>query len=208
MKRWVAKLGGSVLAVGAVGLAGIGAFAVSMPGDGGYADLGKAGYQTDGYAVTSDPYDWSKASVFLGAVDKVRFRVVPSRGVAFLGLAKPEDLNRYLAAVDYTIGHENTGKGVTFIRHPGKAPATPPGQEGFWLAKSEGAGPQTLQFDAKSQLGDRVLVVLNADGSPAVSGMVENAASQPSLPWIGAGFIAGGVVLGAGSFLTFRRARR
>ncbi|WP_214320519.1 hypothetical protein [Nonomuraea sediminis] len=208
MKRLAAKLGGSVLALGAVSLVGIGAFILSMPGDGGFADLGKAGYQTDGYAITTDPYDWSTGSVFLGALDKVRIRVIPSGGVAFVGLAKPEDLNRYLEGVAYTTGHENTGKGVTFTRHPGHAPATPPGQAGFWTARSEGSGPLTLQFDAKAQQGDRVLVALNADGSPSVGGRVETAATQPSLPWVGAGFIAGGVLLGAGSILTFRRPRR
>jgi len=62
-------------------------------------------------------------------------------------------------------------------------------------------GTQTLEFDAQQQSGDQVAVVMNANGSQSVSGRAESAATQPSLPWIASGLLAGGVALGVGAVL-------
>jgi hypothetical protein len=42
---------------------------------------------------------------------------------------------------------------------------------------------------------------MNADGSRSVSGRAESGVTQPSLPSIASGLLAGGVALGAGAVL-------
>ena len=54
---------------------------------------------------------------------------------------------------------------------------------------------------ARQQRGDQVAVVMNADGSRSVRGRAESAVTQPSLPWIASGLLAGGVALGVGAAL-------
>jgi hypothetical protein len=95
--------------------------------------------------------------------------------------------------------HGAPGYRVTYTRHDGQAPATPPAHAIPWTAQATGTGTQTLEFDAQQQRGDRVAVVMNADGSRSVSGRAESAVTQPSLPWIATGLLAGGVALGAGT---------
>ncbi|MFC5185602.1 hypothetical protein [Actinomadura harenae] len=180
-------------------------------GHGGYVGLGDADLHTGHPAVISDAYDWSKAKPFLfGSAREVRIRLVPSSGgaPAFIGLARPDDLRTYLSGAAYTTGHRNTGNGVTFTQHPGAPSATPPTTASVWTARATGAGTLTLRFDAADQRGDRVLVAMNADGSPNVGGRVETAATQPSLPWIGGGLLAGGAVLLAATAGAVTVARR
>ncbi|WP_026416540.1 hypothetical protein [Actinomadura oligospora] len=200
--------------LGVVSLASLAAGGLALAkanGDDGYVGLGDADYRSGHAAVVSDPYDWSKAKPFLfGGAKDVRIRVVPGSGggPAFVGLVRPADLRAYLSGAGYTTGHKNTGDGVTFTQHPGRPSAAPPVAASVWTARATGAGPLTLRFDAAGQRGDRVLVAMNADGSPNVAGRVETAATEPSLPWIGAGLLAGGVVLLAGSAAAVTVARR
>ncbi|MEV5569767.1 hypothetical protein AB0L06_06945 [Spirillospora sp. NPDC052269] len=194
----------TTLAAGGLGLA-------KARGDGGYVGLGNADYRTDHPVVISDAYDWSKARPFLfGGAKEVRIRVVPGSGggPAFVGLARPDDLRTYLSGAGYTTGHRSTGKGVTYTPHPGRPSAAPPSAASVWTAKATGTGTLTLRFDAAGQQGDRVLVAMNADGSPNVGGRVETAATEPSLPWIGAGLLAAGVVLLGGTAAAVTAARR
>ena len=67
--------------------------------------------------------------------------------------------------------------------------------------QATGTGTQTLEFDAQQQRGDQVMVVMNADGSPSVNGKAKSSATQPSLPWIGGGLLAAGVILAAGAVI-------
>jgi hypothetical protein len=67
--------------------------------------------------------------------------------------------------------------------------------------RATGTGTQTVEFDARKVRGDQVAVVMNADGSRSVSGRAESGVTQPSLPSIASGLLAGGVALGAGAVL-------
>lgn len=204
--------GAAVLGVASLALLAAGGLSLAKAnGDGGWVGLGDADLRTEHPAMISDAYDWSKAKPFLfGGAQQVRIRLVPQGGAApaFVGLARPDDLRAYLSGAGYTTGHKNTGKGVTFTQHPGKPSAAPPAGAPVWTARTTGTGTLTLRFDAADQRGDRVLVAMNADGSPNVGGRVETAATEPSLPWIGAGLLAGGVALLAGSAASVVAARR
>jgi hypothetical protein len=212
--RVVAVLTGGLLALCSLGLIVAGGYLLSAAtGNGGWLALGHATYQTDSYAVATDPEDWATATYVLGAVDKVRIRVTPTDPATpvFVGLARPADVARYLDGVRYVTAHGAPGYRVTYSGHDGRAPATPPAHAVPWTVQASGTGTQTLEFDAQAQRGDLVAVVMNADGSSRVSGRAESAVTQPSLPWIAGGLLAGGVVLGAAAALLIvaplRRAR-
>jgi len=149
----------------------------------------------------------------LGTVGKVRIRITPSDATTpvFVGMARPDDVQRYLRGVQHVTAHGAPGYRVTYTQHDGRAPATPPAHAVPWTVQATGTGTQTLAFDAQQQRGDQVVVVMNADGSRSVRGRAESAVTQPSLPWIASGLLAGGLVLGVGAVLLIvkpvRRAR-
>jgi hypothetical protein len=200
-----------VLALSALGLIATGGYLLTeATSDGGWLSLGHGNYKTTSYAVVTEPQDWGKQTYVLGAVDKVRIRVTPEDDTipVFVGMARPDDVERYLSGVEYVTAHGAPNYHVTYTQHDGQAPTTPPANAVPWTVAATGTGIQTLEFDAQKERGDQVLVVMNADGSPSLNGKAESLATQPSLPWIGSGFLAGGVILGAVALLLIVRSVR
>jgi hypothetical protein len=200
--RIAAVLTGGLLALCSLGLIVAGGYLLSAATrNGGWLALGHGTYQTDSYAVATEPVDWGTTTYALGAVDKVRIRVTPSDPTTpvFVGMARPADVQRYLGGVQYVTAHGASGYRVTYTQHPGQAPARPPASAVPWTVQATGTGTVTLAFDAHQQRGDQVVVVMNPDGSRSVSGRAESAVTQPSLSWIAGGLLAGAVVLGAGA---------
>jgi hypothetical protein len=209
--RIAAVLTGGLLALGSLGLVAVGAYMLSAAAsNGGWLDLGHTTYVTDSYAVTTDPVDWGKQTYALGNVATVRIRVTPSNATTpvFVGMAGAEDVERYLSGVQHVTAHEAPGAHVTYSRHGGRAPSTPPAQAVPWTVQATGTGTQTVEFVAHQQPDDQVLVVMNADGSPSLRGSAESIVTQPSLSWIGSGFLVGGIVLAFGALLLIRRGAR
>lgn len=191
-----------LLALCSAGLIAVGGYLLSAAtSNGGWLALGHGSYATDSYAVTTDPEDWGTATYAFGAVDKVRIRVTPSDATTavFVGMARPDDVQRYLSGVEHVTAHGAGGYRVTYTRHDGQAPATPPAQAVPWTVQATGTGTQTLEFDARQQRGDQVAVVMNADGSRSVSGRAASTVTQPSLPWVAGGMLAGAAALGVGA---------
>ncbi len=202
--RVASVLTGGVLALCSLGLIAVGGYLLSAAtSNGGWLALGHGTYQTGSYAVAADPEDWGTATYALGTVDKVRIRVTPSDATTpvFVGMARPDDVQRYLGGVEHVTAHEAPGYRVTYTQHPGQAPATPPAHAVPWTVQATGTGTQALEFDAQQLRGDQVAVVMNADGSRSVSGRAESAVTQPSLTWIAGGLLAGAVALGVGAVL-------
>jgi hypothetical protein len=200
--RVVSVLTGGLLALCSLGLIVGGGYLLSAAtSNGGWLALGHGTYRTDSYAVATDPEDWSTTTYALGAADKVRIRVIPSDATTpvFVGMARPDDVQRYLRGVAHVTAHGAPGYRVTYTRQDGQAPATPPAHAIPWTVQATGTGTQVLEIDAQQQRGDQVAVVMNADGSRSVSGRAESTVTQPSLPWIASGLLAGGVALGAGA---------
>ena len=75
--------------------------------------------------------------------------------------------------------------------HTGGAPATAPARAGIWAAHAAGPGTQTLTWPDRG--GNWTVAAMNADGSRPVAVRLRVAAALPSLRWIAAGLLAGGV---------------
>ncbi len=194
-------------------ITGGGYLASEAASDGGWLALGHGDFQTDTYAVVTEPNDWSAQTYVLENVKKVRIRVTSSDATTpiFVGMAAPDVVQRYLSDVKYATVHGGSNYHVSYAQHDGHAPAVPPAQAVPWTIQTTGTGTQTLEFKAQERPGDQVLVVMNADGSPSVSGKAESAATQPFVPWIAGGLLAIGIVIAVGSVLLIvmpiRRAR-
>jgi hypothetical protein len=201
---------GLMLGLAGVIVAAVGGFGLSLAtGNNGYVDLGNAAFHGNGYAVVTDGYDWSSANLAGAGYDTVRVQVT-STGAApvFVGLAKADDVKRYLTGVAYTTASEAGNKRIAYTDHQGDAPTAPPARAGVWLASAIGSGSQTFQFNAHATSGDLVLVAMNADGTQAVSGTVRTSATAPALTGISAGVLAVGVLAVAGGVLLIARRRR
>jgi hypothetical protein len=210
-KRAALALSAGVLALCALGLiAGGGYLLTQASSDGGWLDLGHGAYETDSYAVVTEPENWSDQTYVLGTVDNVRIRVTPRDAASpiFVGMARAEEVDRYLRDVQHVTVHGGSNYHVTYTQTDGTAPAKPPAEALSWNAQATGTGPQTLEFDAREQPDNQVLVVMNADGSPSVSGKAESLVTQPSLPWLAGGILAVGIALGAGAVFLIKPALR
>jgi hypothetical protein len=212
--RIAAVIVGGVLAVVALGLIVTGALALGAANSNdGWVSLGHGTYRTDGYAVVTDPVDWSAQNYVAGAVDKVRVRVTPTDASTpvFVGIAPQSAVERYLTGVEYATAHGAPDYGVTYTLHAGQAPAIPPENAVPWTVKASGAGTQTLEFDAEKLHGQEVAVVMNAAATPSVSGTAESRVTAPWLNWVGAALLVAGLVLAIGAVLLIvlpvRRAR-
>ena len=78
----------------------------------------------------------------------------------------------------------------TYTEHAGSAPAVRPAMAGIWTAQASGPRTQTLTWTVNS--GNWMVVIMNADGSGAVSVQVNRAATLPALPWIAVGLLVAG----------------
>jgi hypothetical protein len=216
--RIAALVIGALLALISLGLLAGGATA--MWADVGYRDA--AGY------VTTDVHEFSTAgsalateSVELGSpgvgwlysavvFGEVRIRVSPvTPGTElFVGIAPTGDVDRFLAGVNHTVISDFwTNRTEVF---GGDAPASVPGTQDFWVASASGTGAQTLTWDPDN--GSWTVVVMNADGQPAVNVTADLGATMPSLiPIAVAALVVGGVFLVGGAILivgAIRRANR
>ena len=104
----------------------------------------------------------------------------------FVGIGPAADVEAYLAGVERS---RLTGGSTAAQVLPGGAPATPPAQQGFWVATAAGPGPQQLTWTASE--GQWAVVVMNADGSRAVTAELTAGVTAPVLPGLWTGLLAG-----------------
>jgi hypothetical protein len=214
--RIISAVAGVLLALCSLGLLGAGGAALwasTTQRLGGDIDLGTWSYRSTGYAVASSTADLYGATGGLPAprslLGTVRISVTPAPGAGpvFAGIAPASAASRYLAQVSY-----DTVRGITHDRpvyagHSGGAPAAAPARAGIWAARAAGPGTQTLTWPDRD--GNWTVAAMNADGSRPVAVRISVAAALPSLPWIGAGLLAGGVLaLATGLILIAVPARR
>ena len=214
--RIVSAVIGVLLALCSLGLLGVGGAALwasTTQRHGGDIDLGTWSYRSAGYAVTSSTADLYGATGGLpvprSLLGNVRISVTPAPGAGpvFAGIVPAGAASHYLAGVGY-----NTVRGIThhqpvYTGHTGGAPATVPARARIWAARAAGPGTQTLTWPDRG--GSWTVAAMNADGSRPVAVRISVAAALPSLAWIAAGFLAGGIlVLAAGLALSVVPARR
>jgi DNA-binding NarL/FixJ family response regulator len=133
----------------------------------------------------------------LGTV-RISVTPAPGAGPVFAGIAPAGVASQYLTGVGY-----DTVRGITHYQplstgHAGGAPATAPARAGIWAARAAGSGTQTLTWPDRG--GSRTVAAMNADGSRPVAVRISVAASLPSLDWIAAGLLAGGILVLAGGY--------
>lgn len=174
----------------------------------GYVMTSPSHYATSTYAIVSASYrGGASGDVFIprDLLGTIRVRATSSQPL-FIGIGPERAVDRYLAGV----GHAQAGSftsHITFSTVRGRAPASPPGAQRFWAAKSLGAGSRTLNWTP--QPGHWRTVMMNTDASPAVSGDISIGARLPHLLPIAVAVLGGGVVLlllsGMGLYLALRR---
>ncbi len=214
--RIVSAVIGVLLALCSLGLLGAGGVALwasTTQRHGGDIDLGTWSYRSAGYAVTSSTADLYGATGGLpvprSLLGTVRISVTPAPGVGpvFAGITPAAAASHYLAGVGYDTVRGVTRYHATYTGHHGGAPATAPARAGIWAARAAGPGTQTLTWPDRG--GSWTVAAMNAGGSRPVAVRIGVAATLPSLPWIAAGLLAGGVlVLAAGVILIALPARR
>ena len=111
----------------------------------------------------------------------------------------------YLAKVKRRHGPRHHPPPPVYTGHTGGAPATAPARAGIWAARAAGPGTQTLTWPDRG--GSWTVAAMNADGSRPVAVRISVAAALPSLPWIAAGLLAGGVLALAAGRGSHRRSR-
>jgi hypothetical protein len=214
--RIIALVTGLLLAAGSLGLLGAGGVALwasTTQRHGGDIGLGAWDYRSSGHAIVSSTADLYGATGGLPAprslLGTVRIRVTPAPGAGpvFAGIAPAGAARHYLAGTGYDTVRRVTHHHPVYTGHTGGAPATAPARAGIWAASTAGPGTQTLTWPDRG--GAWTVAAMNADGSGPVTVRISVAASLPSLGWIAAGLLAGGILaLAAGVALIAIPARR
>jgi hypothetical protein len=210
--RVIALIVASLLALVSLGLLAAGGAGIVLDqtqrDSNGYLMSSTEPSSTSTYALVSGSYrggtsgDWFVNRDLIGTV---QIRASSARPV-FIGIGPQEPVDTYLSGVAYAHGTNLTTPSGDFRTHPGGAPATPPGAQTFWSARSTGSGQQTLTW--KPQAGNWRIVLMNADGSASVSSEVSIGAKMPHLLTIAIAAAGAGLMLllisGAGIYLAVR----
>lgn len=163
---------GSLAALLALGLAVGGTalvllHATQRDGDG-YYRTSTERFETPTYALTAERVDLGGDWPGVGHLGTARVVARSVGGPVFVGIARPADVERYLAgtARDELTEVDLSPFRATLERHPGERPPAPPGQQTFWVAAASGPGSQSAAVDLGR--GEWTAVVMNADASPGV----------------------------------------
>ncbi|MBN1527464.1 MAG: hypothetical protein JW895_00265 [Thermoleophilaceae bacterium] len=177
--------------------------------DDGYYTTGTERLATGAHALTVENIDLGGDAVSEVPEDllgRVRIRAErPGGRPVFVGIARNDDLDRYLQGVRRA---EVTDLDPPeYELHRGGAPRRTPGAETFWVASAEGRGRQGADWDVEG--GEWSVVAMNADGSSRV---VVDADVGAKVGWlVGAGvaaLVGGLLVAGGGAALIALAARR
>lgn len=210
-RRPVALILGAVLASLGLVLAGFaGILALSTYGQRAFGAFATPNehYLVNTHALTLENLDaiTGPGSPELGpALGQVTVRATATPGQhIFIGVAAQTDVSEYLAEVSHTDMTEVQFDPFRpeYRETPGSAPPAPPGQQDFWISSAQGPGAQQIHVDLRH--GNWAVVVMNADGHPAVAADLQ---AEVTLPWFAPatkGVFFGGLALQAiGAVLIF-----
>jgi hypothetical protein len=127
----------------------------------------------------------------------------------FIGIGPTGRVSKYLTGVprDRITRIDWMAGSVEYSHVDGTNLPPAPGRQSFWVAKEEGSGTQTLEWEL--QQGDWTVVIMNADASAPVAATISVGAHFGILTPLVVGLTAGGVVLLAiGATLIVLGARR
>jgi hypothetical protein len=211
-RRIAALVGGSLLALIALGLLACGAYGLwldTTQRSDGYVMTSSERFSTGSYALATRTLQiGSSVPSFLYGRDwlgDVRIRgesANPNRPL-FIGIARRDRVYRYLAGVahsevvDVNANPFGTTYRPSYRLQPGGKPAVPPGRAKFWVARAVGPGSQSLTWSVKQ--GRWAVVVMRPDGSPGVSADLAAGAKLPALLWASLGLLVFGVLISGGA---------
>jgi hypothetical protein len=209
-KRAALTVAGLVLTVtGGAAAVGGGAVLLLTGGDGTLSS-GSHPWSTGTTALVTEPGDIDGgASGALGHPD-VRLSVRGAHERVFVGVGRASDVDAYLAgaARETVTDLEVDPFHLTTTVVDGTASPGRPGEQDFWVSRSEGA--RTARTTWKVQDGAYRIVVMNADGSPGVDVDGSVAVHVPLLVGAAATAAVGGlglVALGVGLTVAGARSR-
>jgi hypothetical protein len=186
-----------------LGVGGTGMWAYLAKRDAGYATTDVHRFSAAGSALATTPSELGSAGVGWlyppALLGEIRIRVTPesTETPLFVGIARSEDADRYLARVDRTVITDFWDEDVEQVGG-GRSAAAPSSQD-FWVASSSGTGSRSVVWKPKD--GTWTVVVMNADAHPGVDVSADLGARMPALPWIALGLLLAGVVFLAGGVL-------
>jgi hypothetical protein len=195
-------------------LAGAGSltWALQTHGDGsGWFTTHAYRYRTSSYALSTQRLD---VGGITGAFEErlARLRITVTGADAakplFVGIARAEDVDRYLARVEHDELRdiELDPFGIDYRRLGAGAPTALPATRGIWRAHATGTGAQTISWQVEK--GRWSAVVMNADGSRRVS-VDAQLAVRVSGVWriVAALFVLGVLSVAGGGALVYSGAR-
>lgn len=196
-----ASIGGLIgLALLVGGIAVLAAYAFGRDDDG-YFNSDRQRLESASYAITTedidlgaDEVDWAPDKI----LGNVRIHVEGEKPV-FVGIGSDDDVDRYLGDVARDELIDFDGDDAEFNAHEGGAPRTPPGDQDFWVAESEGSGEQTLTWDA--EFGRWTAVVMNADAARGIDVEADAGVKLDWAIWAGLGMFVFGLLMTAGAVI-------
>jgi hypothetical protein len=196
-----ASIGGLIgLALLIGGIAVLAAYALGRDDDG-YFNSDRQQLESATYAITTedidlgaDEVDWAPDKI----LGEVRVQVAGKKPV-FVGIGSDDDVDRYLGDVARDELIDFDGDDPEFDRHEGRAPETPPGDQDFWVAESEGSGQQALTWDA--EFGRWTAVVMNADAARGIDVEADAGIKLGWAIWAGLGMFVVGLLMTVGAVI-------
>jgi hypothetical protein len=207
-----ASIGGLIgLALLIGGIAVLAAYVFARDDDG-YFNSDRKQLDSATYAITTedidlgvDESDWAPDEI----LGNVRVQVEGDRPV-FVGIGSDDDVDRYLGDVAHDELVDFHGGDPELDLHRGRAPRTPPAEQDFWVAESEGSGEQALTWDA--EFGRWTAVVMNTDAARGIDVEADAGVKLGWAIWAGLGMLAVGLLMTVGSVIVIlligRRASR
>ena len=189
---------GLALLVG--GIAVLAAYAFGRDDDG-YFNSDRKQLESATFAITTeeidlgaDETDWAPDEI----LGEVRVQVEGTKPV-FVGIGSDVDVDRYLGGVAHDELVDFHGDDPELDLHQGRAPRTPPGEQGFWVAESEGSGEQALTWDA--EFGRWTVVVMNADAARGIDVEADAGVKLGWVIWVGLGMFVVGLLMTVGAIV-------
>jgi hypothetical protein len=204
----------ALIALGALVSGAYGLWLYTTQRTDGYVMTSSERFSTGGYAlatrtlqISSDVPSFLYGRDWLGDVRIRGHSANPSRAL-FIGIARKDDVDRYLAGVAHTeVTDVNANPfGTTYHpsyrQRPGRKPASPPNSAAFWVARVSGPGTQSLTWSVKQ--GRWAVVVMRPDGSRGVVADLAAGAKLPALLWASIGlFVIGLLIMGGAATLIY-----
>jgi len=187
---------GLALLVGGIALVAVHLFERD---DDGFYTSDREQLESASYAISSDEIDlggdaddWAPE----GLLGELRVRVEGDKPI-FVGIGPDADVARYLGRGAYDELSDFDEGEAQLALHQGGRPRTPPGGQDFWVAEAQGAGEQTLTWDA--DFGRWTIVAMNADGARRLTLEADAGVRIDWAIWAGLGILVVGLLMTAGA---------